>query len=313
MKAMEWLNYHHLLYFWVVGRTGSVTAASKELRLAGPTLSTQIRRLEEQFGEKLLQRSGRRLILTDVGKMVMGYAEDIFALGKELMDSIKDRPTGRPLRLSVGVADVVPKWIAYRLLEPALHLPERVQIHCREDRPERLLLELASHDLDVMISDSPIGLESNVRVFNHLLGECGTSFFAKPKVARRYVRGFPRSLHGAPFLLPSRNTALRKTMDEWFNSLGIQPSVVGEFDDFALIRTFAEEGQGILSAPSALDQEMREHYRFQLLGRTQAVHARYYAISVERKIKHPAVVAIADLGRQNLFSRPQRRRPVIAA
>ena len=301
MEVMEWLNYHHLLYFWVVARRGSIAAAGEELRLAAPTIGAQIRKLEVSLGEKLLTRQGRKLVLTDVGKLVMSYADEIFTLGQDLTNAVKERPTGRPLRLTIGIADVLPKWIAYRLIEPAFRLPERVQIVCREDRPERLFAELAVHELDVVLSDAPVGSDVRVKAFSHLLGECGVTFFAKAKLAKAYRRGFPRSLHGAPFLLPTDNTAIRRALELWFESQGIRPTVVGEFDDFALLRIFGEAGEGIIPAPAAIEREMRSRHQFERIGSTDSVRGRFYAISVERKIKHPAVVAICEAGRRNLF------------
>lgn len=289
---MGWLNYHHLLYFWTVARTGSITKASAELRLAPPTISAQIHSLEDTLGEKLFSRSGRNLVLTEMGRMVFRYAEEIFSLGRELLDAVKDRPTGRPLRLVVGVADVLPKLIAFRLLEPALHLREPVRIICREDKPERLLAELAVHELDVVLSDAPMAPGVSVRAFSHLLGETAVTFFGVPKVAARFRRRFPRSLDGAPLLLPSYDTAIRRDLDQWFDSQEIRPAVVGEFDDYALLRVFAEAGVGIFPAPSVVEQQIRRQYGLERIGRAQGVRARYYAISVERKLKHPAVAAI---------------------
>ena len=299
---MGWLNYHHLLYFWTVARTGSITKASAELRLAPPTISAQIHSLEDTLGEKLFSRSGRNLVLTEMGRMVFRYAEEIFSLGRELLDAVKDRPTGRPLRLVVGVADVLPKLIAFRLLEPALHLREPVRIICREDKPERLLAELAVHELDVVLSDAPIGSGVSVRAFSHLLGETAITFFGVPKLAARFRRRFPRSLDGAPLLLPSYDTAIRRDLDQWFDSQEIRPAVVGEFDDYALLRVFAEAGVGIFPAPSVVEQQIRRQYGLERIGRAQGVRARYYAISVERKLKHPAVAAICETARQKLFA-----------
>ncbi len=298
---MEWLNYHHLLYFWVVARTGTISKASAELRLAPPTISAQIKRLEENLGEKLFAKRGRRLVLTDMGHVVFRYAEDIFALGRELTDTVRGRPTGRPQRLRVGVADVLPKRIAYRLIQPALNLAGAVRVICREDRPDRLVAELAVHELDLVLSDAPIGPTIRVQAFNHLLGECDVSFYGKPDLAAVYHRRFPHCLNGAPFLLPSDSTALRPSLDEWFASEQIRPEVVGEFDDFALLRVFGEAGAGFFAAPSLLDGEMRQQFGFKRIGRTDAVRGRFYAISVERKIKHPAVVAICDAAREKLF------------
>lgn len=297
---MEWLNYHHLLYFWAVAREGSIARAGVKLGLAQPTISGQIRALENVLGEKLFSRSGRGLVLTEVGRMVLGYAEDIFSLGRELLDSVKDRPTGRPIQFVVGVADVLPKAVAYRLIEPALHLAEPVQVICREDRPDRLLTELAAHELDVILSDAPISPLVRVRAFNHLLGECGVTFFATARLAAAHRRGFPESLHGAPFLLPTEITTVRRSLDEWFEARQIRPRVVGEFDDFSLLRTFGEAGAGLFAAPSVLERQLRKE-GFRVIGHASEVRERFYAISVERRIKHPAVVAICQSAREELF------------
>src|SRR6185369_9396638 len=244
---MDWLNYHHLLYFWVVAREGSIAKASRELRLAQPTISGQIRALEQSLGEKLFQRAGRGLVLTDFGRMVYQHANEIFSLGRELMETVKGRPTGRPVRLSVGVADVVPKRIAYRLHEPALRLSEPIRIICREDKPDPLLADLATHKLDIVIADSTIPTSVKVRAFNHLLGECGVSLLASPELARAHRRRFPHSLDGAPVLLPSDESAMRRSLDQWFVARGVRPAVVGEFDDTALAEAFAQAGVGIVA------------------------------------------------------------------
>lgn len=298
---MEWLNYHHLLYFWTVARTGSVAAASKELRLAPPTISNQIRKLEESLGEELLQRSGRKLALTDMGRIAMRYADEIFSLGQEFTSTMKERPTGRPLRFCVGIADVLPKTIALRLIEPALRLHVPVHLICREDRPDHLLADLAVHDVDVVLSDSPASPAANIRAFNHLLGECGVTFFAPKKLAF-LKKGFPRSLDGAPFLLPLDNTALRRELDEWFHSQNLRPTVLGEFADMSLLRVFAEEGLGAFAAPAVMEERMRG-YSFHKIGSTTRITIRFYAISVERHVRHPAVVAVCEAAQDSLFAR----------
>ncbi|HET8667668.1 MAG TPA: transcriptional activator NhaR [Terriglobales bacterium] len=297
---MEWLNYHHLLYFWTVARTGSIAAASEELRLAAPTISNQIHKLEGNLGEKLFRRTGRRLALTEMGRVAMRYADEIFSLGREFTDTMKDRPTGRPLRLCVGIADVLPKLIAYKILEPAFRLRTPIRIICREDRPDHLLADLAVHDLDVVLSDSPASPAANIRAFSHLLGECGVSFFASKNVKQERPR-FPKCVDGARFLVPTDNTAFRRSLDEWFVTRNIRPVVVGEFADFALLRVFAEEGYGIFAAPSVVEAQLRS-YGFKRIGRTDEIRVRFYAISVERKLQHPAVVAICEAARQKLFS-----------
>lgn len=299
---MEWLNYHHLLYFWTAVRTGSIAAASAELRLAPPTVSVQIRRLEEQLGEKLLQRSGRRLLPTEMGLAVFRYADEIFALGRELLDMVRGRPTARPMTLIVGVVDVVPKTIAHRLIEPALRLGQRVRLVCREAAPEQLLAQLSVQYLDVVLSDAPIAPGVNVRAYNHLLGETGLSFLAGARLARAHRRRFPRSLDGAPLLLPASNTALRRSIDQWLDRLGVRPDVVGEFEDSELLWEFGGSGEGIFPVPTILEAQLARLHRVRVIGRTDAVRSRFYAISVERRLKHPAVVAICETARRELFA-----------
>lgn len=298
---MDWLNYHHLLYFWVVAREGSIARASQELRLTQPTISAQIQALEETLGEKLFTRAGRSLMLTDMGRTVFRYADEIFSLGRELLDTLKGRPTGRPIRLVVGVADAVPKLIAYRLLEPALQLPEPVRVICREDKPDRLLVGLAVHELDLVLTDAPVGPTVKIRAFNHLLGESGVTLLGIERLAATYRPGFPGSLNGAPFLLPMENTTLRRSLDQWFEAEGIRPVVVGEFEDSALIKAFGQAGTGLFTAPSVIEAEVRQQYGVEVIGRVEAVRERFYAVSVERKLKHPAVVAISEAARQKIF------------
>lgn len=298
---MDWLNYHHLLYFWTVAKEGSIARACDKLLLAQPTISGQLRALERSVGDKLFVRSGRGLALTETGQTIYRYADEIFSLGRELTDTLRGRPTGRPLRLVVGVADVLPKMISYRLLEPALHLPEAVQIICREDKPERLLAELAVHGLDIVLADAPVGPTVKVRAFNHLLGECGVSIMGTAEVAKSLRKGFPRSLDGAPFLLPTDNTTLRRSLDQWFENNGIRPAVRAEFEDSALLKVFGQAGIGLFVVPTAVEDEVRTQYGARLVGRLEQVRERFYAISVERKLKHPAVVAISDAARQKLF------------
>lgn len=299
---MEWLNYHHLLYFWTVAREGSITKASKQLLLAQPTITGQIRKLEDGLGEKLFNRSGRNLVLTDVGHVVYRYANEIFSLGHELADVLKGRPTERPVRLVVGVSEGLPKLIAYRLLQPALAMAQPVHLVCHEDRPERLLAELATFGLDLVLSDAPISPSVRVRAFNHLLGSCGVSFFGTPELAAKYRKNFPASLDGAPILLPVEGGTLRRSLDQWFEAQRIRPRVAGEFEDSALLKTFGQAGVGIFAAPTVTEKDVQQQYRVSLLGRTESVTEHFYAISIERKIKHPAVAAIAAAARDKLFA-----------
>jgi len=218
-----------------------------------------------------------------------------------LLETVKGRPTGQPMRLTVGIADAVPKLIAYRLLRPALTVAEPVRIICREDKPDRLFAELAIHELDLVLSDAPIGPTTKVRAFNHLLGECGLTFFGTSRLARAHRRGFPRSLSGAPLLLPTDNTAVRRSLEQWFDAQGIHPLVIGEFEDSALLNVFGQAGLGIFAAPSVIEKEVRGQYGVEPIGRVDAVQARFYAISVERRLKHPAVLAIVEAARRKVF------------
>jgi LysR family transcriptional regulator, transcriptional activator of nhaA len=299
---MEWLNYHHLFYFWQVVRMGSITRACEELSLAPPTVSAQLRTLENQLGEKLLVRSGRKLVPTDVGQLVFRYAEEIFSLGRELVDAVKQRPTGRPLRLAVGVDDVLPKEIAQALIEPALHLNDTVRLVCREASLERLMAALAVHELDVVLSDAPVTPSLNVRAYSHLLGESGVTWMATPSLAAKYRRGFPKSLNGAPMLLPTDDTAIRRGLDQWCDAEGIRPVLTGEFEDYALLRAFAQRGTGVIPVPSVLEKTFKLQYRFQRIGVSKGVKGRFYAVSIERRIRHPAVMAILNTGRKAVFS-----------
>ncbi len=299
---MEWLNYHHLLYFWVVAKEGSIVRASKELRLAHPTISGQIHRLEENLGEKLFARRGRNLVLTEVGRVAFRYADEIFSLGREFIDTLKGRASGKPLRLIVGVADVLPPSLVRRFLDPAFRLDHAVQIVCRADKSvEDFIAELALHRVDVVIADGPAGPGIPIRAFNHLLGECGTTFFAAARLAASTRRKFPRSLDGTPFLLPGAPSAVRRALEQWFNAQDIHPRVVGEFDDSALAKDFGREGMGVFAAPTVIEAEVREQYRVRVVGRSEAVRQQFYAISVERKIRHPAVAAVCEAARRDLF------------
>ncbi len=306
---MEWLNYHHLLYFWMVVREGGVARAAERLRLSQPTVSSQVRSLEQMLGERLFTRVGRRLVPTDVGRVVFRYADEIFGLGRELVDVVRGRATGRPMRLVVGVADVVSKLIAYRLLQPAFELQEPVRIVCREDRADKLLAELAVHELDMVLSDTPVPPTVLVKAYSHLLGESGTTFFAAPALAARVSRRFPEALAGTPMLLPGDGTVLRRQLEDWFQHTGIRPNVVGEFDDSALMKVFGENGAGVFVGPTAIEREICGQYRVAAVGRVDAIKERFYAISYERRIKHPAVSAIAESARTGIFSPPKPPKP----
>jgi LysR family transcriptional regulator, transcriptional activator of nhaA len=299
---MEWLNYHHLYYFWTVARTGSVTRASEELRLSAPTISAQLRTLEEALEEKLFMRSGRKLVLTDMGHTVFAYADQIFKLGRRLVDTVKDGRTGNPLRVSIGITDVVPKPIAYRLIEPVFRLGVPVRVACREASFERLLAELGTHELDVVISDKAVGADVSIRAYNHFLGETGVILMAEGKLAMKYRRGFPRSLDGAPILLPTEHAGVRWSLEQWFQELAVRPRMVGEFQDYALLRIFGEAGKGIFPVPSQFRAEMEARYRMRLVGKTDTVFGRFYAISAERRSTHPGVIAICETAKAKPMS-----------
>jgi LysR family transcriptional activator of nhaA len=299
---MEWLNYHHLLYFWIVAREGSIVRASGLLHLAQPTVSAQISRLEKSLGAKLFQRVGRNLQLTETGRVVYRYAEEIFTLGRELTAAVKDRPTGQPLRLTVGVPDVLPKLIVFRLLKPAFHLPQPVRLVCREGKFEDLVASLATHELDLVLSDMPVPATLRVKAFSHLLGQCGVAFFAQPQLADKFRGDFPASLRTAPLLMPSEATTLRHLLDQWLDERGIRPTIAAEFQDSALLKVFGQEGLGLFPAPSAIQREIERQYRVAHVGTLDDVQEKYYAISVERRLKHPAVVAISATAKAELFA-----------
>lgn len=299
---MEWLNYHHLLYFWVVAKEGSIARACQELRLAQPTISGQIRALEENLGEKLFIRAGRRLVMTETGRLVFQYAEEIFGLGRELTDVLKGRPRGRPIRLVVGISDLIPKLIAYRILQPVFTLKDPVHLVCYEDEPEELLAGLSAHKLDLVLTHTPAHSALRVRVFSHRLGSSGVSLFASSSIAGPYRKDFPARLDGAPFLLPMERSALRRDIEHWFTLHGIRPLVVGEFQDNALLNVFGNSGAGIFAAPSAIENEVKRYVRVTTIGELDSVTEDFYAVSAERKIKHPAVATITETARNKLFA-----------
>ena len=295
---MAALNYRHLHYFWAVAKAGSMARASERLHVTAQTISGQLGLFEDVLGCKLFARVGRRLELTDAGRTALSYAEEIFALGEELEEALRHPPGGRPLQFRVGVADVVPKSVAYRLLEPALRLPEPLRIVCREGKLAGLLADLAVHRLDIVLADGPMPAGVNVRGYSHLLGECGLTFFATAALARRRKDGFPRCLDGAPLLLPGEDAAVRPKLMRWFDKERIRPRIVGEFDDGALLKAFGEAGAGIFALPSVIARQVRRQYGVVAIGGTEAVTEQFYAISVERRLTHPAVVAISSAARE---------------
>lgn len=300
---MEWLNYNHLFYFWMVAKEGSILRACRLLRLAQPTVSAQIKTLEHALGEKLFARDGRRLALTEMGRVAYRYAEDIFELGQEFQNTLKGYPTGRPIRLKVGVAQALPKLIAYRLLEPIMELAQPVRLVCYESEPRRLLSDLAAHSLDVVLTDAPPLPTFKFQAHCHLLGECSLTLLAAPPLAAKYRRNFPKSLDDAPFLLPTLNAALRRSIESWFETHRVRPHIVGEFEDSALMKAFGQDGRGILAVHNIIEGEVRRQYGLHVVGRADSVKEQFYAISVERRLRNPAVAAIQKAAEQKLFTK----------
>jgi LysR family transcriptional activator of nhaA len=297
---MEWLNYHHLHYFWVVAHEGSIAGATRKLHLTQPTISAQLRQLEDSLGEKLFEKSGRGLALTEPGRVALRYADEIFALGRELRDTLRDRPTGKPVRVTVGVADVVPKLIAYRILRAAFGVGMEIEMVCREGSSEELLRLLGQHEVDLVITDAPAAA-APLRAFNHLLGESATTFFAAPSLATAARKHFPQSLDGAPLLLPGDGTQLRRALELWLDATGLSPRRVGAFDDLALMTDFGRAGVGIFPAPSVIEREIETQYNVRVVGRLPDVKERFYAVTAERKIKNPIVSAITSAARREVF------------
>jgi LysR family transcriptional activator of nhaA len=297
---MEWLNYHHLRYFWTVAKEGSVSRAAAKLHVSQPSISEQMRELELALGEKLFRREGRNNKLTEAGQVVFGFAEEIFALGREMMNAVKQRPGAKTLRLCVGVVDSFPKLVTNEILKPVFSLPQTVHVICREGKMEDLLAQLAAHRLDIVLSDEPASSSVNFRVFNHPLGETGTTFCAEKRLATRLKRNFPKSLHEAPALLPSENTPFRRALESWFRAQRIQPSVVAEFEDLALMKVMASEGRGFIAVPTVAVNEARERYGFLAIGKADQCRMQFHAITAERRIVHPAVAAISAQARHIL-------------
>ncbi len=298
---MEWLNYHHLLYFWNVAREGSITAACKRLKLAPSTVSGQLAQLEASFERSLFKRSGRTLTLTPFGHQVLRYADEIFTTGQELIDFVHGRPVAGPIRFDVGVTEVVPKLVVRRLIEPALEQEVGVHLVVREGGSDELLADLALHHLDVVITDVAAGPDARIRAFNHLLGESDIALFAEPGLAARLADGFPRSLGGAPMLLPTAETVLRRQLDLFFDRHELHPMVIAEFQDMAQLKSFGEHGLGAFAAPDVIADDIVRQHHVRRVGTLEGLREKYYAVAVERKLKHPCLVALWDRARTELF------------
>ena len=304
-KSLRHLNYSHLLYFWTVSREGSIAKAADVLHLTPQTISGQLKLLDDAVGERLFTRAGRRLVPSEMGRLVFQYADEIFTVGAELAQVVRGRQPGSPKQLSVGVTDSLPKLIAYKMLEPAMTMSNPVRIVCREGSLDALLADLALHRLDLVLADRAIPPGLGVKAFNHALGSSGVSLFATADLAEGLKSGFPESLHDAPMLLPTPSSSLRRALGEWFDALNITPRIVAEFDDSALSKVFGLAGRGVFAAPTAIENEVVRMYQVQLVGRCSTVREQFYAISPERKLRHPAVVMICEQARAalNLDSR----------
>lgn len=298
---MNWLNYHHLLYFWTVVREGSVSKAAEKLRLSQPTVSAQVRMLETELAQKLFVKKGRTQLLTDVGRTVYRYADEIFGIGRELLETLEGRAPGRAMQLTVGIANAVPKLVVYRLLRPAIETHQPARLVCREDNAEQLIAQLGTYLLDVVIANAPAPAYLPIRVFNHLLGESDIAFFAPAPLSARIKRRFPNSLRDAPMVLPTTNSPLRRGLEEWFDAHEIAPRIVGEFEDSALMSVFGQAAGCAFPAPSAIADDVSRFYGVRMVGRIESVRERYYVISAERRLKHPGVLALTSAARDQVF------------
>jgi LysR family transcriptional regulator, transcriptional activator of nhaA len=298
---MSNLNYHHLMYFWMVAREGGVARAAEKLNLSSPTISAQIHELEDMLGHQLFERRGRSLVLSEVGQLVYQYAEDIFTLGRELLDAVKLGPDSRPSKLTVGISDAVPKYVSAALLEPAFAMDPPCSVVAHEDKTDALLTELATYRIDLILSDIPVGAGQQMRAYNHLLGEAGVAFLASRQLAAKYTRTFPQCLDGAPVFLPTRTTSLRRSLDQFFDLHNLHPRILGEFEDSALLQTFGAAGRAMFPVSALVEEDACRQLGLKTVGYVEGVRERFYAISPERKLKHPAVVAICLAARKDFF------------
>lgn len=298
---MYWLNYNHLYYFWTFVREGSVERAARALRLSQPAVSAQLKVFEEQSGAELFAKSGRAKVLTDFGRLVYQHAEEIFTAGRELQELLRTHSESQRTRLRVGIVDALPKLICTHLLEPALNLDPPARIECFEGKAPQLLAQLSLHELDLVLSDSALGGDVSIKAYNHFLGECGILILGPRDLAMRVRRRFPKSLNDAPLLLPTQNTALRRELDLWFEENDITPQIAGEFEDSALLKTFAQHGWGLCIIPSVVEKEVKRQYQLVRAGQVPEITERFYAISLERRVRHPGVAAVTESARSELF------------
>ena len=299
---MEWLNYHHLRYFWTVARKGGVRKAAEELHVSQPSISAQLRLLEESLGQKLFRRSGRNLVLTETGQLVLNYADEIFSAGRELMNAVKQRPGKHPVRVNIGLTDAFPKLIAFQILRAAFRSEAAVHMICREGEIGPLVNHLQAHRLDIVLADEPASSALKAKTFNHKLGRSGVTFCAIPPLAATLRRNFPKSLDGAPALLPTQNMGMRAALETWFDSKGIRPRVVGEFEDSALMEVCSTGGRGFTAVHTVVDRAALKHYGLRVIARVDECGTDFYAITAERRVKHPAAVAITEHAYSSVFA-----------
>lgn len=298
---MDWLNYHHLRYFYIVAREGSLRAAAETLGVSQPSISTQLRQLEESLGGPLFRRTARKMVLTELGQMVLRYAEDIFSTGRELLSAVRQRSTQPIAPVFAGITDGMPKLAVCEILRPMISLSSQFRVVCREGKMEELLPQLSAHRLDIVLTDEPAPSTASFRMFNHPLGSCGVTFCARPEMARRLKKGFPQSLAAAPAFLPAEKTALRMTVERWFDALGFRPVVIGEFEDPALMKAVAAEFDGVFPLHSVAVDEAVQRLGFKKVGDARGCRLEFHAITAERRIKHPAVVAVTEGGGRKVF------------
>jgi LysR family transcriptional regulator, transcriptional activator of nhaA len=288
-ELMSALNFKHLHYFWVVAQEGSITRAAERLGVAVQTISGQLSLLERQLGKALFNSQGRGLVLSEAGRLALGYADQIFQLGEALVDAVQSTDSASTLRLRTGISDGIPKLLAYRLLSSVTSMPNDVRLICDEGEFETLLADLALHRLDVVLTDRAAPVSGNLKLFSTRLGDYATGLFGTPELVERYAADFPQGLNDAPLLLPTRHNALRGRIDRWLESTGLRPKIVGEFEDSALLTTFGREGLGIFPAPLVLAEQVETSLNARALGPMPGVSEQIYAISNERRIRHPAI------------------------
>jgi LysR family transcriptional activator of nhaA len=299
---VEWLNYHHLRYFWTVARKGGVRKAADELHVSQPSISAQLRLLEESLGQKLFRRSGRNLVFTETGQLVLNYADEIFSAGRELMNAVKQRPGKHPVRVNIGLTDAFPKLIAFQILRAAFRSEAAVHMICREGEIGPLVSHLQAHRLDIVLADEPASSALKAKTFNHRLGRSGVTFCAVPSLAAKLRRNFPQSLDGAPALLPTQNMGMRAALETWFDSKAIRPRLVGEFEDSALMEVCSTGGRGFTAVHTVVDRAALKHFGLRVIARVDECGTDFYAITAERRVKHPAAVAITQHAYSSVFA-----------